>query len=85
MEILQRTFDDGQADVSDGFCDRFERLFQKLIVDPGDGLFGVEYGGEVERDAYVDVHCIRKDCFQVKSNLLTTFRFTTYIKIMILN
>jgi hypothetical protein len=30
-------------------------LFQKLIVDSSDGLFGVEYCGEVERDAYMDV------------------------------
>ncbi len=29
--------------------------------------------------------CIRKDCFQVKSNLLTAFRFTTHMNIMILN
>jgi hypothetical protein len=28
---------------------------------------------------------IRKDCFQVKSNLLTDFRFTTHMNIMILN
>ncbi len=28
---------------------------------------------------------IRKDCFQVKSNLLTAFRFTTHMNIMILN
>ncbi len=28
---------------------------------------------------------IRKDCFQVKSNLLTYFRFTTHMNIMILN
>ncbi len=28
---------------------------------------------------------IRKDCFQVKSNLLTNFRFTTHMNIMILN
>jgi len=28
---------------------------------------------------------IRKDCFQVKSNLLTGFRFTTHMNIMILN
>jgi len=59
-EVFQRSFN-GQADVSDvsdGFCNRFERLlmlFQKLIVNSGDGLLGVEYGGEVEKDAYVDV------------------------------
>ncbi len=28
---------------------------------------------------------IRKDCFQVKSNLLTAFRFTTHMNIMIPN
>jgi hypothetical protein len=28
---------------------------------------------------------IRKDCFQVKSNLFTDFRFTTHMNIMILN
>ncbi len=28
---------------------------------------------------------IRKDCFQVKSNLLTDSRFTTHMNIMILN
>jgi hypothetical protein len=28
---------------------------------------------------------IRKDCFQVRSNLLTDFRFTTHMNIMILN
>ncbi len=28
---------------------------------------------------------IRKDCFQVKSNLLTDFRFTTHMNITILN
>ncbi len=28
---------------------------------------------------------IRKDCFQVKSNLFTNFRFTTHMNIMILN
>ena len=59
-EVFQRSFN-GQADVSDvsdGFCNRFERLlmlFQKLIVNSGDGLLGVEYGGKVEKDAYVDV------------------------------
>ncbi len=33
----------------------------------------------------VSVPCIRKDCFQVKSNLLTDSRFTTHMNIMILN
>ncbi len=38
----------------------------------------------------IDIACcilqgIRKDCFQVKSNLLTDFRFTTRMNIMILN
>jgi hypothetical protein len=28
---------------------------------------------------------IRKDCFQVRSNLLTDFQFTTHMNIMILN
>ncbi len=31
------------------------------------------------------LHSIRKDCFQVKSNLLTDSRFTTHMNIMILN
>jgi hypothetical protein len=31
------------------------------------------------------IRIIRKDCFQVKSNLLTDFRFTTHMNIMILN
>jgi hypothetical protein len=31
------------------------------------------------------ISSIRKDCFQVKSNLLTNFRFTTHMNIMILN
>jgi hypothetical protein len=31
------------------------------------------------------IKIIRKDCFQVKSNLLTDFRFTTHMNIMILN
>ena len=30
-------------------------FFQQLIVNSGDGLLGVEYGGEVEKDAFVDV------------------------------
>ncbi len=30
-------------------------------------------------------YIIRKDCFQVKSNLLTDFRFTIHMNIMILN
>jgi hypothetical protein len=37
---------------------------------------------------YVANNCtpsIRKVCFQVKSNLLTNFRFTTHMNIMILN
>ncbi len=32
-----------------------------------------------------EIDPIRKDCFQVKSNLLTDFRFTTHMNIMILN
>jgi hypothetical protein len=31
------------------------------------------------------INSIRKDCFQVKSNLLTDFRFTTHMNIIILN
>ncbi len=30
-------------------------LFKQLIVNSSDGLLGVEHGGEIERDAYVDV------------------------------
>jgi hypothetical protein len=36
-------------------------------------------------DTNTKVKIIRKDCFQVKSNLLTDFRFTTNMNIMILN
>ena len=32
-----------------------------------------------------NITLIRKDCFQVKSNLLTDSRFTTHMNIMILN
>jgi len=34
---------------------------------------------------WVFIECTRKDCFQVKSNLLTDFRFTTHMNITILN
>jgi hypothetical protein len=34
---------------------------------------------------FLPLPIIRKDCFQVKSNLLTDFRFTTHMNIMILN
>jgi hypothetical protein len=51
----------------------------------GDKFGGLGYakkviGWESEKKLF-----IRKDCFQVKSNLLTDFRFTTHMNIMILN
>ncbi len=69
---------------------KFELLFNKLASD-----FVVCLSHTLETQEFVTklkalcainlVTSIRKDCFQVKSNLLTDFRFTTHMNIMILN
>ena len=53
--------------VTDFLIEWFIVLSQSLVVNSGDGLFGVKNGREVERDSYVDVRrggCIFANVFE---------------------
>ena len=52
------------------------------IIDINDTNARIKFKNKVK---VLNVANIRKDCFQVKSNLLTDSRFTTHMNIMILN
>jgi hypothetical protein len=71
--------------LSSGFGEQQHREMEAALIDAIIKLQQIATTPPTKLTSATKIPIIRKDCFQVKSNLLTDFRFTTHMNIMILN